>query len=1065
VAISAKASNFIRSISHFAWIAAFLMFASPCAPAVDSRSAATQSSLQSQAARENASPNTRAATQQNPNRSPLPQTADAGEQQVMEQTWSVQQGAPQYIQNMTQTADGFLWLGGSGGLFRFDGTRFERFHTSSGDQLLSTNVYSVFAPSTGGLWIGYTFGGFSFLKNGRVKNYGGEIASKTGTVVTFAQDSNGVMWAGTSNGVWRFEDSAWRRLGAEWGAPIDYILLSFDRAGTLWVMTGFTNCKLFYLLPGSKRFQLANGKLDTWKFLLDADRKVVTIPIAPQEGPNSNNTAGDGLHTYPIFRKGSAQIMDRAGSVWILPDTGPLMRIQAPHQLKDALTNANARNSETYDVHSNTNAWMIDREGNVWFADERGVHRFFYISFSKQKVPVNELSAIAPDDEGGVWIGIWGQGQNKLYRAIGGRFATIDFRTPIDWTVAYPATDGTLWFGGAGGLFHLVDRKPFPVALPRDMTDQATYLQTITEDRTGGLWVSFGRHGLYRLANGRWTSFGGRDDLPKTGVVIAFTDSRKRVWFGFTKNQVSVLDGEKLRVFGQDDGVRIGNVTAISGRGADVWIGGEFGLQKFDNGRFLNIGAADEDWLLGISGIVETADGDLWLNGLSGIFHIGRAEIAEALKNPSYRVKGQHLGIREGLPGFAAQIRPLPTAIESSDGRLWFSLSSGVVWLDPTHAQQQAIVPPLAIQSVSADDKNYEANSTLTFPAHTASVGISYSAISLSDPEAIRSRVKLRETDADWHEVSTGDPVNYRNLAPGHYHFSVDASDTNGVWSDNIINVDFTIMPAWYQTNWFRALCVCAFFLVLWALYQIRVKQLEHQFNVAIEARVNERTRIARDLHDTLLQSFQALLPHLQTVSNVLPSRPDEAKRRVDSAIDQATNAITDGRDTVHALRSGGSTATKLGEAISNFARELLSGAAADSVPEIQVRIEGTPRSLNPVVRDEVYRIATEAIRNAVRHSHAGLIEVEIRYDEEQLRLRIGDDGEGIDPAILNQDHKSGHWGLLGMRERAKLVGGTLEVWSQIGKGTEVELSIPAASVYAATPAARWSILSRFRRS
>jgi signal transduction histidine kinase/ligand-binding sensor domain-containing protein len=903
------------------------------------------------------------------------------------------------------------------------------------------------------------------VNDGRVKNYGGEIALSTGSVSSFAQDSNGVLWAGTSSGVWRFEDSTWRHLGAEWDAPSGYNTeLGFDRAGTLWARTGYIKNKLRYLLSGSMRFRETSESLDAGYFTLDADQKVVTSPIAPQEGPTFSGIPADGLHAYPIVRKNSGQIVDRIGSVWIFPDDDRgLMRIQAPYQLKDAVIKASTSNSETYDVHPTSQACLIDREGNVWFADERGVHRFFYIPFFKQEGFESGSSAIAADDGGAVWIGRWGSRKNKLYRVTDGRIDTLDFRSRIGWEVAYRAVDGTFWIGGTGGLWHLIHGRPLQIALPKEMADQAAYLQTITEDRAGGLWVSFGRHGLYRLADSRWTSFGGREDLPRTGVVFEFTDSLRRVWFGFTKNQVAVLDGEKVRVFGPDDGIRVGNVTAISGRGLGVWIGGEFGLQEFDNGRFRTIQAVDEDWLLGISGIVETTDGDLWLNGLTGIFHIGRAEIAEALKNPSYRVRGQHIGSREGLPGFAAQLRPLRTAIEGSDGRLWFSLTGGVVWLDPTHAQQQTIVPPLTIQSVSADDKNYEANSSLTFPAHTSSVGINYSAISLSDPEAIRSRFRLRETDADRHEVSTGDPVTYRNLAPGHYHFSVVASDTNGVWSDKVANVDFTILPAWYQTNWFRALCVCTFLLLLWALYQVRLKQIERQFNLAIEARVNERTRIARDLHDTLLQSFNALLLRLQTVSNVLPAQPDEAKRRIDRAVEQASDAITEGRDTLNELRSSGSATIDLDQAISNFAKELLSGSALAPVPEVHVRIEGTPKPLNPVVRDEVYRIVTEALRNAIRHANAGRIEVEIRYDEHHLRIRVGDNGTGIDPAILDQDHRAGHWGLRGMRERAKSVEGTMEVWSQIDIGTEIELSIPAASVYATPLSARWSVLSRFR--
>ena len=240
---------------------------------------------------------------------------------------------------------------------------------------------------------------------------------------------------------------------------------------------------------------------------------------------------------------------------------------------------------------------------------------------------------------------------------------------------------------------------------------------------------------------------------------------------------------------------------------------------------------------------------------------------------------------------------------------------------------------------------------------------------------------------------------------------------------------------------------------------------MQQEFAIGLEARVNERTRIARDLHDTLLQSFNALLLRLQTVSNVLPTQPEEAKRRIDHAIDQASNAVTEGRDKVHELRSGGSSSIDLDQAISNFAREMLSGSILEPIPEVHVKVEGTPTSLDPIVRDEAYRIMTEAIRNAIRHANARRIEVEIRYDQDHLRLRIGDNGTGIDPAILENEHKAGHWGLRGIRERAKLVGGTLDVWSQVNSGTEIELKIPGASAYARPAASRWPVLSRFRRS
>jgi PAS domain S-box-containing protein len=313
-------------------------------------------------------------------------------------------------------------------------------------------------------------------------------------------------------------------------------------------------------------------------------------------------------------------------------------------------------------------------------------------------------------------------------------------------------------------------------------------------------------------------------------MITAFTDSLGRVWFGYAKSELAVLDGDRVRRFGPGDGLQVGNITAIYGRGPEIWIGGEFGLEQFDQGRFHKIAAVDDKWLHGISGIVETPEGDLWLNAISGIFHIRKAEISEALKDSAYRVKGEHFGRREGLSGIANQLRPLPTAIEGTDGRLWFALRNGVVWLDPAAYSEKRTVPaPIAIQSVSADDKGYAPDARLSFPAHTSSVQVSYTAVSLSDPEAIRFRYKLQETDKDWHEAAAATPVTYRNLPPGSYHFSAEASDTNGVWSGAPANIAFTILPAFYQTTWFRLLCVAAFLVFLWGLHQLRVQQLRRE--------------------------------------------------------------------------------------------------------------------------------------------------------------------------------------------------------------------------------------------
>ncbi|MGA9134438.1 MAG: two-component regulator propeller domain-containing protein [Candidatus Sulfotelmatobacter sp.] len=977
----------------------------------------------------------------------------------MSQTWSVEQGAPETTHAIAQTADGYLWLGGSSGLFRFDGTRFTRFRPSSGDRLLRTDVHTLFAPPAGGLWVGYLDGGFSHLSHGRVTNYGIAVIPPTGTVYTLAQDSKGVLWAGTGTGVWKFDGAKWQKLGTEWDGPTTISNLGIDRTDTVWVITGFSNHQRLLCLPsGSKRFLFVSSRADFYGFTLDADQKVLTSPNVLQQVPNRGTIPNIQLHELPLFGKNGAQVVDRTNAVWTVNGNGGLTRIGTALPANGAVTATGTTNDETQDEAASSQdvrRTLVDREGNIWYADAKGLHRFFYVPFVEQEFSVKRTPAIAADNDGAVWIGFFigpSKATNELYRVTGGHVETIRFRTPVSWGAACRARDNTVWFGGSGGLWHLVRGRPFQVALPKAMAEKAFYLQAMTEDRAGGLWVSFLRYGLYRFADGVWTSDGRRKDLPSGGPYVEFTDSLGRMWFGYSasrKIRLAILDGNKLQTFGLGDGAPRGNVTAISGRGPNVWIGSEFGLQMFDGQGFHAIHAVDDDWLLGITGIVERANGDLWLNGLSGIFHISESEIAEALKNPSYRVKGEHFGTRDGLPGLANQIRALQSAIECSDGRLWFSETSGVVWLDPNRAQHQAVVPPIAIQSVSADDKNYEVNSPLNFPARTSSVEIGYSAISLSDPEAVRSRVRLHETDTDWHEVTTAGPVEYRNLPPGHYHFSVEASDTDGVWSGKVASVEFTILPAWYQTCWFYISCAVAFLALLWAVYQLRLRQVRQQFAVGLEARVGERLRIARELHDTLLQSFQGVAFQLHAVRKLLLRKADNAPEVLDDAILATEDAIREGRSAIRDLRPEAATERDLPELLNAVGHEQATSHQLNgNAPSYRVTVEGKQQNLSPKLQDEVYRISREVIRNAFAHAAAGHIEVEIRYDQDQLRLRVRDDGKGIDSKVLEAGGQSGHFGIPGMRERAERIGSRLEFWSEVGAGTEVQLTVPASMAY-----------------
>jgi signal transduction histidine kinase len=290
--------------------------------------------------------------------------------------------------------------------------------------------------------------------------------------------------------------------------------------------------------------------------------------------------------------------------------------------------------------------------------------------------------------------------------------------------------------------------------------------------------------------------------------------------------------------------------------------------------------------------------------------------------------------------------------------------------------------------------------------------------------------------------------VQYTNLPPGDYRFRVMACNDSGVWNEEGDFLDFSIAPAFYQTTWFPLAVVVLFLALLWAAYMFRVRQLAMQFNRTLEARVSERTRIARDLHDTLLQSFQGAVLRFHSVVKVLPAGADEARTRLDRALDQADAAISEGRNAVQGLRASATTENDLANGIAALGVELTSELTVVEAPVIDIRIDGESRNLNPLVRDEAFRIAGEALRNAIKHSGAQHVTVTIHYERRQLRLVVRDDGKGIDAETMARQQASSHFGLPGMRERAAIVKGQLEVRSASGAGTEIELDVPAAIAY-----------------
>jgi signal transduction histidine kinase len=488
-----------------------------------------------------------------------------------------------------------------------------------------------------------------------------------------------------------------------------------------------------------------------------------------------------------------------------------------------------------------------------------------------------------------------------------------------------------------------------------------------------------------------------------------------------------------------------------------LWIGSyDGGLTRFKDKKFTRFTMKEGLFSDGVFCILEDDHGWFWMNSNQGIYRVRRQELNDFADGKIKSVNSIAYNKQDGMLSTEGNGGRQPAGIKARDGKLWFPTAQGIAVVDPKAVVTDLVPPPVLIEQMVVDrnpipDEQMQSaiqnQSEIVVAPNQRNLEISYTGISFINSGQVKFRYKLEGLDRDWNDVGTRRTAYYSYLPPGSYRFHVIAANRDGVWNTVGMSIRVRVLPPFYKTYWFLAACVAGLLVMIWMLYRLRVRQLAHEFNMTLEARVSERTRIARELHDTLLQSFQGLLLRFQSAAKMLPERPAEARQRLDNAIQQATDAITEGRDAVQGLRSSAFETNDLAAAIAAIAEELKKESAAGVSPVVDLEIEGAPRSLNPVVRDEAYRVAAEALRNAFRHAQARRITVEIRYDKRNFRLRVRDDGKGIDEDAM-QRQRSGHFGLSGMRERAEIVGGRLEVWSKPNSGTQAELSVPGNIAY-----------------
>jgi signal transduction histidine kinase/ligand-binding sensor domain-containing protein len=957
-------------------------------------------------------------------------------------SWKIRDGFIKgTIISMAQTPDGYLWFGTEFGLLRFDGVRNVPWQPPAGQQLPSNTIFSLLAAHDGSLWIG-TANGLVKWKDGKLTHYR-ELDEKY--IFKILEDHEGTIWASgiaiTTGKLCSIQETNVQCVGDDGKLGRGAFNLFEDSKRNLWL--GVKN-GLWRFRPGPPQFYPLAGEPDGiqgigedvdgtllvgWKggihrFL---DGKTEPYVLSGIEGQ---------FTARRIFR-------DRDGGLWIgTTDRGVVHIYTGKAGVFGSLDGLSG---------NNISAIFEDREGNIWTTTTNGLDRFREFAVAtistKQGLLNAVIGSVLAVADGSVWIGTYG----GLHRGQNGRIAIfgegkINGQLPNS---LFHDDSGRIWVSTPMSFGYLQGEQFRPV-----ITEPGA-VTAIAQDTVRNLWIANEHAALFQVRDDKivqrvpWSSLG----RPDPGSALAADTFRGGLWIGFNLGGIARFTDNQIREsYDADDGFADGRVNYLHfDRDGALWAATNGGLSRLKDGRITTLTSSNGLPCDSVYWMVRDNTGAVWLNTGCGVMRITQAEFdkwiaaVERDKGAKPQVQFMILDSSDGVRTASSGTHFSPQVTQSADGRLWFSGLDGLNVIDPNHLPFNNVAPPVVVEQFIADRKTYDAsaNGTLRLPPLIRDLRIDYTALSFVNPEKNLFRYKLEPRDRDWQEVTNRRQVFYTDLPPGNYRFRVMASNNNGVWNEAGTSFDFTIAPAYYQTMWFRVAVVLALLLVVGALYQLRLRQVAGQVHARMEERLEERERIARDLHDTLLQGVQGLILKFHAVSKQIPN-DTPAYKALEKTLDHADQVLAEGRDRIQNLRVNSASLSDLPAAFRSVAEQTTQGREAT----FKTVVEGHVRELHPLVLEECYCIGREAIINALSHSDAQQIEAEIAYDSRQFRLRVRDDGRGIDPRILAAGGRSGHWGLQGMQERTQKIGGQLKFWSRPETGTEVELTVPGATAY-----------------